>query len=196
MLPPRIAPVQVIIIPIAQHKPGVAEAAEALRARLLQADIRVKLDLSEQSPGWKFAEYEMKGVPLRLEIGPKDLEQGQCVLVRRDDGQKTAISLDGLEETVSSLLDQIQQSMFDRAKENVDENTFIAHTVKEVREIIETKGGFVKTMWCGDLACELRMKEEAGVSSRCIPFAQEHLGDICPCCGKPAQKMVYWGVAY
>jgi prolyl-tRNA synthetase len=196
VLPPKIAPVQIVVIPVAQHRPGVAEAAEKLLNRLKEAGLRAKLDLSDNSPGWKFAEYEMKGVPLRLEIGPRDLEQNQCVLARRDSGEKTAASLEGLEDTCAGLLDDIQASLFRKAKKNLDENIFPAASVGEAKEIITTRGGFVKTMWCGDEACEIRMKEEAGVSSRCIPFAQEDLGETCPCCGRPAKHMVIWGVAY
>ena len=196
VLPPRIAPTQVIVIPVAQHKDGVIEANQAVCDRLKAAGIRVKMDASEQSPGWKFAEYEMKGVPLRLELGPKDMEKNQCVLVRRDSGEKTFVSLDNIEETVKNLLEEIQQSLFDRAKRNLDENTYPCSTLEEVKEKMATQGGFAKTMWCGDEACELKMKEVAGVSSRCIPLEQEHLGDVCPVCGKPAKHMVYWGVAY
>ena len=178
VLPPRIAPIQVIM------------------DRLKKAGFRVKMDDSEQSPGWKFAEYEMKGVPLRLELGPKDMEKNQCVLARRDSGEKTFVSLDGIEETVASMLDSIHDGLYARAKKNLEEHTYPAFSLEEARAIQQEKGGFIKTMWCGDLECELKMKEEAGMSSRCIPFEQEHLGDVCPICGKPAKHMIYWGVAY
>ncbi len=196
VLPPRVAPIQVVIIPIAMHKPGVTEAAQALLERLKAAGIRVKGDFSDQSPGWKFAEYEMKGVPLRIELGPKDIENGQCVAVRRDNGEKTFLPLDQLETAVPQLLDAVHQGLFDKAKRNLEENTRPAKTMDEAREILEAHGGFIKTMWCGDLDCELAMKDQLGVSSRCIPFAQKHIGDVCPVCGKPAEKMVIWGVAY
>ena len=196
VLPPRIAPVQVIIIPVAQHKEGVIEANEAVMARLKAAGLRVKMDASEQSPGWKFAEYEMKGVPLRLELGPKDIEKNQCVLVRRDSGEKTFVSLDNIEQTVQEMLDAIHDGLYTKAKRHLDENTYACTSLEEVREKMQERGGFAKTMWCGDEACEIRMKEEAGVTSRCIPLAQEHLGDTCAICGKPAKHMVYWGVAY
>ena len=196
VLPPRIAPIQVVIIPVAQHKDGVLEANEAVMARLKQAGIRVKMDASDNSPGWKFAEYEMKGVPLRLELGPKDMEKNQCVLVRRDNGEKVFVSLDSIEATVADMLEQVQQGLYDKAKRNLDENTYPCATLEEVKEKMAQRGGFAKTMWCGDEACELKMKEVAGVSSRCIPLEQEHLGDVCACCGKPAKHMVYWGVAY
>lgn len=196
VMPPRIAPTQLMVIPIAQHKPGVIEAAEGLVSRLTEAGFRVKSDTSDQSPGWKFAEYEMKGIPLRVEIGPKDIENGQCVLVRRDNGEKAFVSLDGLEAAVAEALDSIHQSMFAKAKKNLEDHTYAAYSIEEAKRLQEEHGGFIKTMWCGDLACELKMKEEAGMTSRCIPFEQENLGDTCPICGGPAKHMIYWGVAY
>ncbi|MBD5099022.1 MAG: proline--tRNA ligase [Clostridiales bacterium] len=196
VLPPKIAPIQVVVIPVAQHKEGVIEANEAVMERLQKAGFRVKMDASDNSPGWKFAEYEMKGVPLRLELGPKDMEKNQCVLVRRDSGEKSFVSLDGIEETVAKMLEDIHTGLYERAKKNLEDNTYPCATLAEVKEKMESQGGFAKTMWCGGLECELRMKEEAGVSSRCIPFEQEKLGDVCACCGKPAKHMVYWGVAY
>ena len=195
-LPPRIAPTQVIVIPVAQHKEGVIAANEAVMERLKKAGFRVKMDASDNSPGWKFAEYEMKGVPLRLELGPKDIEKNQCVLVRRDSGEKVFVSLDNIEETVAQMLDSIHDGLFARAKKNLEDNTYACSTLEEVKEKMSTQGGFAKAMWCGELDCELKMKEDAGVSSRCIPFAQENLSDTCACCGKPAKHMVYWGVAY
>ena len=196
VLPPRVAPIQVVVIPIAQHKEGVLEANRAVAEKLTAAGFRVKLDDSEQSPGWKFAQYEMKGVPLRLELGPKDMEQNQCVLVRRDSGEKSFVSLDGIAETVAKMLDDIHDGLFQKAKKNLDDNTFPAFSLAEAKAIQQEKGGFIKTMWCGEEACEVKMKEEAGMTSRCVPFAQEQLGDVCPICGKPAKKMIYWGVAY
>lgn len=196
VLPPKIAPIQVVVIPIAQHKEGVLEKAEALVQGLRESGFRVKSDTSDQSPGWKFAEYEMKGVPLRIEIGPKDIEKNQCMAVRRDTGEKTPISLDELEGALKGLLDDVQQNLYDMAKKNLESNTFTASTVEEVKEIIDSKGGFIETMWCGDKDCELAMKEGAGVTSRNIPFEQKKLGDKCVCCGKPASEMIIWGVAY
>ncbi|MDD6187967.1 MAG: proline--tRNA ligase [Clostridiales bacterium] len=196
VLPPRIAPIQVIIVPIAQHKPGVLDKAAELQARLKAAGLRVKTDDSDNSPGWKFAEYEMKGVPLRLEVGPKDIENGQCVMVRRDNGEKTFVAFDELEAKTAELLDAVHDGMYAKALKNMEEHTYVAHTLEEAKAIQEEKGGFVKTMWCGDLACEMRMKDEAGMSSRCRPYRQEHLDDKCACCGKEAKEMVIWGVAY
>ncbi len=194
VLPPHVAPVQVIVLPIAAHKPGVTEAAEQIVQRLQDAGIRAKGDFSDNSPGWKYAEYEMKGVPVRLEIGPRDLESGQAVAVRRDNGEKTFIPLDELEQKVPALLEDVQKGLYDKAKANLDSHTWPAQTVEEVKE--KAMDGFVKTMWCGDTACEEKMKELAGVSSRCIPFEQEKLGDVCPCCSRPAKHMIIWGVAY
>ncbi len=195
-LPPKVAPVQVMVIPIAQHKEGVSEAADALLEKLKLSGLRAKTDVSDQSPGWKFAEYEMKGVPLRLEIGPKDIQNNQCIAVRRDTKEKIALSLTDIDKSVKELLDKIQKNMFEEAKANLDNNTFVAYSIEEMRDIIQTKGGFVKAMWCKDLSCELELKEKALVSSRCIPFVQEKLSDRCVCCGKPAKHMVVWAVAY
>ena len=196
VLPPPIAPIQVIVLPVAMHKPGVLEAADALRERMEKAGLRVKLDDSDNSMGWKCAQYEMKGVPLRVEIGPRDIEAGQCVLVRRNDGEKTVVKLEELEEAAKTQLEAVQQGLFEKAKANMEEHTYVAQSVEEARELQERNGGFIKTMWCGDLACELKMKEQAGMSSRCMPLKQEKLGEVCACCGKPAKAMVYWGVAY
>ena len=196
VLPPRIAPVQAMVIPVAQHKPGVIEAATELRDRLSAAGVRTKMDDSDQSMGWKAAEYEMKGVPLRVEIGPKDMEKGQCCICRRDNGEKVFVALTELEETVKKLLDEVHEGLFNRAKKNLEDNTRTCLTLDEVKEFISTQGGFAKTMWCGELDCELKMKEEAGVTSRCMPLVQEKVADKCVCCGKDAKHMIYWGVAY
>lgn len=194
-LPPRIAPTQAIIIPIAQHKEGVLDAASALCERLSKG-FRVKLDDSDKSPGWKFSEYEMRGVPVRIEIGPKDIEKNQAVLVSRVGRSKTFVSLDNIEEELSALLDKIQKQMYDAALENRETKTNSATNYEEFKQIIDEKGGFVKAMWCGDEACENKIKEDTGATSRCMPFKQEHIADTCVCCGKPADKMVYWGKAY
>ena len=196
VLPPAVAPVQAVIVPIAQHKEGVLDKAAELYKALAAKGIRVKLDDSDNSPGWKFAQYEMKGVPLRLEIGPKDLEKNQCVLVRRDTREKIFVSLDELETAIPAQLEALRKDLYQRALANREKRTWAATTMEEVKELAKANTGYIKTMWCGDLACEMKMKEEAGLSSRCMPFEQEHISDVCPCCGKPASKMVYWGVAY
>ena len=195
VLPPAVAPVQVVVLPVAQHKPGVLDKAYELRDRL-KGSFRVKVDDGEQSPGWKFAQYEMKGVPLRLEIGPKDMEKGQCVLVRRTDREKIFVPLDQLEARIAEQLDIVRQQMYDRALERRESMTYAAGTLEEMKRTADEKPGFIKAMWCGGLACEEKLKEVAGVSSRCIPFEQEKVGDVCVCCGRPAKSMVYWGKAY
>jgi prolyl-tRNA synthetase len=158
--------------------------------------IRAQGDFSDNSMGWKCAQYEMKGVPLRLELGPRDIENQVCVVVRRDNGEKTSVAIEELAAKVPALLEQVQQGLFDKAKKNLEEHIYAAHSIEEAKQLQETKGGFIKTMWCGDEACELKMKEQAGMSSRCIPFRQEKLDEVCACCGKPAKHMIFWGVAY
>ena len=196
VLPPHVAPIQVIVVPVAAHKPGVLEKAAEVVETLKAAGVRVKMDDSDNSLGWKCAQWEMKGVPLRLELGPRDIENGQCVCVRRDNFEKVPTALSELTEAVPALLEAVQQGLFDKAKRNLDEHTYPAYSLDEAKALQEERGGFIKTMWCGDEACELAMKEKAGMSSRCIPFEQETLGETCACCGRPAKKMIYWGVAY
>ena len=195
VLPPAVAPIQLIIVPIAAHKPGVTEKAEQLEQRLKNI-CRVKTDVSDNSPGWKFAEYEMKGVPLRLEIGPRDIENNCCVLVRRDNGEKTVVSLDEIETKVPELLKAVHDGLLEKGKKRREQMTFDAHNMEEMKEIADNHPGFVRAMWCGDLACEEKIKEDAGLTSRCIPFEQEEISDKCVCCGKPAKHMLYWGKQY
>ena len=195
VLPPKVAPIQVVVIPVAAHKPGVLEKAQELTDRIGKF-CRVKIDTSDNSPGWKFAEYEMKGVPLRLEIGPKDIEKNQCVLVRRDNREKYFVSLDNLETEIPKLLGAVQDGLFQAALARRANMTYTAKTLDELKDIADNKPGFIKAMWCGSRECEEKLKEYAGVSSRCIPFEQEHIADTCVCCGKPADKMLYWGKAY
>ncbi len=195
VLPPAVAPTQVIIIPVSQHKEGVLEKANELK-ETLSAKFRVKMDDSDKMPGWKFSEYEMKGVPMRLEIGPKDIEKNQAVLVRRDNREKIFVSLDNLEETVENTLADIQNSLLEKARELRDKKTYTATNIDEFEQIINTTPGFVKGMWCGDRECEDLVKEKTGATARCMPFEQEQLSDTCMCCGKPAKSMVYWGKAY
>ncbi len=196
VLPPRIAPIQAMVIPVAQHKEGVIDAAGDLLERLKAMGIRARMDASDQSMGWKAAEYEMKGVPLRVEIGPKDMEKGQCCICRRDNGEKIFVPLTELETVVPQLLEAVHQGLFDRAKKNLDEHTRVCLTLEDVKTFMESEGGFAKTMWCGELDCELEMKEKAGVSSRCMPLTQENVSETCVCCGKPAKHSILWGVAY
>ena len=196
VLPPSVAPIQVVIIPVQQHQEGVLDAAYAIRDRLKAAGIRVKVDDSEQSPGWKFSEYEMKGVPLRLEIGPRDIAENKCVLVRRDNRAKSFISLDDLIPAVNEGLNNLLTALYEKALRHREERTYSAETFEELKEIADTKPGYIKAMWCGDLECELKLKEEADVSSRCMPFGMEPTGNKCVCCGREAKKLVYWGKAY
>ena len=197
VLPPAVAPIQVIIVPVAQHKEGVLEKANELYNTLKAAGIRVKLDDSENSPGWKFAEYEMKGVPLRIEIGPKDIEQNQCVAVERHNRNKTFVPLDKLTDVVKERLQAVHDGMYQKALDNLNSRTYSCTSIDEIKSMLENNGdGFVKAMWCGDEACEDKVKELTGVGSRCIPFEQEQLDDKCVCCGKPAKCMVIWGKAY
>ena len=196
VLPPRIAPVQVMVIPVAQHKPGVLEKAGELFEGLKAAGIRTKIDETDKSPGWKFSEQEIRGIPLRVEIGPKDLEQGQVVVVRRDTREKTVVPMDELNARVPEILEKMQSDMLERARAHRDAHTFTAKTYDEFKDIIENKPGFVKAMWCGEEACELKIKEDTTATSRCMPFEQEQIAQTCVCCGKPAKAMVYWGKAY
>lgn len=195
VLPPRVAPTQVCIIPIRQQAEGVLDKAYELRDRL-KSNFRVKVDDTDKSPGWKFAECEMRGIPVRVEIGPKDMEANKCVLVRRDTREKIECSLDDLETKVAELLEQIQKDMLEHARSHRDAHTYTAKNMEEFEKLFAEKSGFVKAMWCGDQACEDAIKEKLSVTSRCMPFEQEHIADTCVCCGKPATKMVYWGRAY
>ena len=196
VLPPAVAPIQLVILPIAQHKEGVLDKARELQSRL-KSVCRVKLDDSDQSAGWKFAEYEMKGVPLRLEIGPRDIENNQCVIVTRHSREKTVVSLDELETVIPQKLKEVHDGLYQRALENRENKTYKCKTIEEIISALEEKGdGFVKAMWCGNEECEDKVKEATGVGSRCIPFEQEEISDTCVCCGKKATHMVMWGKAY
>jgi len=196
VLPPKVAPVQVAIIPIAQHKEGVLDKVYEV-ADTLKKDFRVKVDASDKAPGWKFSEYEMKGVPVRVELGPKDIEKNQCVIVRRDNREKIFVSLDNLAEEVQKALDAVHNAMYEKALKNMQEKTSVATSYEEFLDIAENKPGFIKAMWCGEKECEEKLKDvTGGVKSRCIPFEEEHLADTCVCCGKPAKHMVYWGKQY
>lgn len=195
ILPPAVAPIQVVIVPIAQHKPGALDKAAELKQRLAKS-FRVHLDDSDNSPGWKFSQYEMKGVPLRLELGPKDIENNQCVLVRRDTREKYFVPLDALETEIPRVLGLLADGLYEKALQNRENRTVSCTTMEEIIEAADGKNGFIKAMWCGDEACEDMMKDKAGLSSRCMPFEQEQLSGVCPCCGKPAKSMVIWGKAY
>ena len=194
VLPPKIAPTQVMIIPIQQRKAGVLEKAAEIKEML--KDFRVKVDETDKSPGFKFAEQEMRGIPLRVEIGPRDIAEGKCVVVRRDTREKIACDIASLPEKIGELLPQIQSDMYERAKKHLEEHTFEAPDKETFEALFEETKGFVKAMWCGSRECEEKIKEDYSVTSRCIPYKQQQLSDVCVCCGKPATKMVYWGRAY
>jgi prolyl-tRNA synthetase len=195
VLPPRVAPTQVVIIPIQQKKEGVLDAAKALAEQL--SNFRVKVDDTDRSPGFKFSEQEMRGFPIRVEIGPKDIEAGNCVVVRRDTREKYTVAQSELKDFVAKLLDTIHNDMYEKAKKHLEENIFEAKTYDEFKDCVANKPGFVKAMWCGDVECENKIKEDTTATSRCMPFDdQTPISDKCVCCGKPAKHLVYWGKAY
>jgi prolyl-tRNA synthetase len=196
VLPPRIAPTQVMIIPIRQDAEGVLDKAVEIKEKLATAGIRVDLDDTDKRPGWKFSEQEMRGIPVRVELGPKDVESGSAVLVRRDTREKLVVSIDEIAEKTAELLETIQKEMLDRARAHLESHTYDAVTYDEFKETVNTKPGFVRAMWCGDKACEEQIKADTTATSRCMPFQQIRLSDKCVCCGKPAKAMVYWGKAY
>jgi len=195
MLPPKVAPVQAMIVPIQMQKEGVLEKAQELKQRL-EKTVRVKIDDTDKMPGWKFSEQEMRGIPVRIEIGPKDIEKNQCVIVRRDTREKLFVSLDEFETTLQNVLEDIQTAMLVRAREARDQKTYCAENYDEFKRIVSEQPGFIKAMWCGDRACEDKIKEDTSATARCIPFEQEKVGDCCVVCGKPADDMLYWGKAY
>lgn len=194
VLPPKVAPTQVMIIPIQQKKEGVLDKAYELKERL--SEFRVKVDASDKSPGWKFSEQEMRGIPVRVEIGPKDIEAGKCVICRRDNGEKIEVVLDELEQKIAEILDAVQRNMYHKAKEHLETHIYEARSKEDFIKTFAEKSGFVKAMWCGERECEEKIKEDMGVTSRCMPYEQECLSDTCVYCGKQAKKMVYWGRAY
>jgi prolyl-tRNA synthetase len=196
VLPPAIAPTQVDIIPIMQKKAGVLDKAFEVKEALKAAGLRVKVDDSDKNPGWKFSEQEMRGIPVRVEMGPRDIEAGKAIIVRRDTREKTEVAIEDLATEIKAILDRMQVEMLERARAHREAHTNVATNYEEFKEVVATKPGFVKAMWCGDQACEDKIKEDTTATSRCMPFEQEHLSDVCVCCGKPAKKMVYWGKAY
>ncbi len=196
VLPPRIAPIQVAVIPIMQKKEGVLDKAFAVKEQLLRAGLRTKIDDSDKNPGWKFAEQEMRGIPVRVEMGPRDIEAGQAIVVRRDTREKITVAIEELADKIKDILDVIQKDMFERAKTHRDEHTYVATNYEEFKDAVANKAGFIKAMWCGSRECEDKIKEDTTATSRCMPFEQEKLSDVCVCCGKPAKSMVYWGKAY
>ncbi|HLR75012.1 MAG TPA: proline--tRNA ligase [Virgibacillus sp.] len=195
VIPPRIAPTQAMIVPIAQHKEGVLDKAYDLRDQLKDI-IRVDIDASDHMPGWKFNESEMKGYPIRIEIGPRDIEKEQVVLVRRDTGDKEFVAMNELEERLPALLEEIQQNLFDQAVAHREEKTSVVTNLDDFKQTLEEKGGFIKAMWCGELDCEENIREKTGATSRCIPFEQEEVANTCVSCSEDAKELVYWARAY
>ncbi|TRM11329.1 proline--tRNA ligase [Lentibacillus cibarius] len=195
VIPPRIAPTQAMIVPVAQHKEGVLDKAYDLRDRL-QHLVRVDIDSSDKKPGWKFNEYEMKGIPVRIEMGPKDIENEQVVLVRRDTGDKEFVPLSELEERLPALLEEVQQNIYNQALTHLNETTTTAKNMDEFKQALDEKPGFIQAMWCGDHTCEEKIKDETSATSRCIPFEQQHVSDSCVYCGREAKELVYWARAY
>lgn len=195
IIPPRIAPTQLMIVPVAQHKEGVLDFCYELKEKLGKS-FRVGIDSSDKKPGWKFNEYEMKGIPLRLEAGPKDIENNQVVLVRRDTGEKLFVQAEGAEQAIAGLLEDIQSDLLEKARELREQKTENAAGMGEFKQALKDNQGFIKAMWCGRRECEDRIKEETGATSRCIPFEQEHISDVCVCCGNKAEELVYWAKAY
>ena len=195
-LPPKVAPIQVVILPIAQHKEGVLDRARALADELRAAGLRVELDDRDTySAGWKFNEWEMKGVPVRLELGPRDIENGVTMSMRRDTFEKTQLPLEGIVESVKALLEDIHHTMFEQAKAFRDAHTYTATTMEELEKGVQT--GFVKAAWCGERACEDKVKELFNASTRNMPFDQSGMpSETCICCGKPAKKLVFFAKAY
>ena len=194
-LPPRIAPIQVVIVPVAAHKGGVMEKCEALLDQLKTRGLRVKLDDRDTlSPGFKFNDWELKGVPVRVEVGPRDLENGQCVVFRRDTYEKESVALADLPEKLDALMSDIQQNMFNIAAQFRNDRIAIAQNMQELEAA--TKVGFAKAMWCGERGCEDEIKASLNASSRNMPFDQTPVGDTCVCCGKKADKVIYFAKAY
>ena len=195
VLPPRVAPIQVVVIPVAANKPGVIPACREVAEKLKEAGLRVKLDESDKSPGWKFSEYEMKGVPLRVELGPRDIENGQCVVAKRNDGSKQFVKLNELVEKAKELLDVIHEEMYQKAYKFVESHIVECPKFEDIQPALDG-GNYAKIMWCGEETCEVKLKELYQATARAMPFNQIPFGDTCAICGKPAKKLVLFGRAY
>lgn len=196
VLPPYVAPTQVVIVPIQQAKAGIMDKCQEIKKRLEAIGLRVKLDDSDRTPGWKFAEYEMKGVPLRIELGPRDLEKNMMMICKRNDGKKELVSIDDLEKTVKKTLQIIHDEMYKKALDHLLNNITEVHTYDELKEVVNNKGGYAKTMWCGCQECEEKIKNDTNAVARCMPFDQQSFDDTCPICGKKATKVVLYAKSY
>ena len=196
VLPPRIAPKQVVIIPIGDDS-EVQNLAQDFKITLLTSKIITYIDNSEKSPGYKFAEAEVNGIPVRIEIGKRDLENGEITIVRRDTREKIKVKKDiDISKYISDLLETIQKDMYDRALERQNKLTFEAHNLDDMEKILNTQPGFIHAMWCGNEECENKIKEIKGCKSRCIVEDGEKIDDKCVCCGKEAKHHVIWGIQY
>lgn len=195
VLPPFVAPTQLVVIPIASHKPGVIPAARKVLEEIQNIGIRAKIDETDKTPGFKFAEAEMKGIPLRLEIGPRDIENGTCVLVKRHNGEKIVVKQDELKEQLPIILSTIHHEMYEKAHRFVLSHIKDAHSFEELSTIVN-EGGYARMMWCGDEECENKIKDATNATSRCMPFNQDGFDDVCPICGKKASKVVLFAKAY
>jgi prolyl-tRNA synthetase, family I len=197
VLPPRVAPTQVMIVPIQQKKAGVLEQADVLRELLIAKGLRVKIDSSDKSPGWKFSEQEMRGIPLRIEIGPRDIEANECVVIKRNDGLKARVVMDlGFGDYIEDLLNIIHDEMLSNAREHLKLNTHEVTSYLEFKDTLENKGGYLKAMWCGNTSCEEKIKEETSATSRCIKDEEAAVSDTCVYCGEKAKHLVYFAKAY
>lgn len=196
ILPPAVAPYQVVVVPVAQHKEGVLEAAARLADDLEAQGLRVLLDDSDRMPGWKFSEYEMKGVPVRLEIGPRDIEKGHCIAVTRDNRAKTEVRLDQVGTEVPRLLEELNRRIYERAKTEMESRIYPRDNWDDFVRTMGDTPGFILAAWCGSEECEAKVKEETTATSRCMAEGEPEDGSLCVVCGKPARHMVYWGKAY
>ena len=195
-IPPKIAPIQIVIVPIAMHKENVKEKSEELY-NILNTNYRTYLDTRDQyTPGYKFNDWEMKGVPIRIEIGPRDIENNECIIVRRDTNEKIVTKIDKIVETIKNTLEDIHKNMYNQCKKRLEEKTTTAYNLDEFIKKINENQGFIKAMWCGSEECENKIKELTSAKSRCLPFNQEKISDTCVCCGKKADKLVIWGRQY
>ncbi len=195
-LPPKIAPIQVVIVPINMHKDNVYEKSLELY-NILNKKYRTNLDIRDQyTPGYKFNFWEMKGVPIRIEIGPRDIEKNECVIVRRDTNEKIVTKLENIDKDIQNILDLIHNNMYNECKKRLEDRTTIAYNLEEFINQMNTKQGFIKAMWCGSEECENKIKQLTSAKSRCLPFNQEKISDKCVCCGKKADKLVIWGRQY
>ncbi len=196
VLPPRVAPIQAVIIPVAANKPGVIPEARKIYEQVSKTGLRIKLDESDKSAGWKFSEYEMRGVPIRIEVGPRDIANGVVTIAKRNTGEKITVKYEDLNTTLVNLIDIIHNEMYLKASDYLSKHVTEARTLQEMGDIFANQGGYAKIMWCGDESCELKVKETYQATARAIPFNQISFDDKCAICGKPAKKVILFAKAY